>query len=104
MKLAEEISFAVRLELRRWTPHIGRMETKLAKLKAAAAANDWAGALAIAARFGRLGAEGPAIKRAHECMNGGARFYAQIGRDPEALIAAGVAALRSRYRIADVRK
>lgn len=76
------------------------METKLAKLKAAAAAGDWAAALAIAARFPRLGDEAADIKRAHECLNGqGRSFYAQIGRDPEALIQTGIDALRRKYRL-----
>jgi hypothetical protein len=72
--------------------------TKLSKLKAAAAAGDWQMALRIAAKFPQLGDHGPAIKRAHEAIHSGA-FYRQIGKDPEALIQAGIQALRERYRI-----
>ena len=74
-------------------------ETKLARLKSAADAGDWASALRIAARFPRLEKDAPAIKRAHECMTGRAEFYRAIGKNPEALIAAGIEALRRRYRI-----
>ena len=76
------------------------MQTKLDKLKAAWTAGDTAWALRIAARFPELGEHGPAIKRAHECLNGsGSRFYQQIGRDPAAIVAAGLAALAARYRL-----
>ena len=74
------------------------METKLSKLKAAAAAGDWRQALRIAARFPELGDHKAAIKRGHEAYENG-RFYQQIGRDPEALIADGIAALKDRYNI-----
>lgn len=74
------------------------MTTKLSKLKALAAVGDWQGALRIAARFPSLGDHKAAIVRAHEAFENG-HFYRQIGRDPEVLIAAGIAALRSRYRL-----
>jgi hypothetical protein len=74
------------------------METKLSKLKAAAAAGDWGKALRIAAKFPELGEHHAAIKRAHEASHSAA-FYRQIGRDPQACIDAGVAALRARYGI-----
>lgn len=74
------------------------MQTKLSKLKAAAAAGDWAGALRIAARFPQLGADKAAIVRAHECIvNPG--FYRQLGRDPALAIEAGIAALKARYKL-----
>lgn len=73
--------------------------TKISLLRAAAAADNWAAALRIAARFDRLGDEGAAIKRAHECLTGRAGFYMQLGRDPEALVAEGIEALRRRYLI-----
>lgn len=72
--------------------------TKLDKLKTHAAAGDWQGALRIAARFPQLGDHKAAIKRAHEAFIRPA-FYRQIGRDPEVLIAEGIAALRSRYSL-----
>jgi hypothetical protein len=72
------------------------METKLAKLQRAMAAGDWPLALRIAARFPRLGAHERAIRTAHEAI-AHPRFYRSLGRDPEALIAAGRAALEARY-------
>lgn len=74
------------------------METKISKLKAAAASGNWAEALRIAARFPRLGEHGPIIIRAHEALHSAA-FYRQLGRDPEALVAAGIEALKQRYRL-----
>lgn len=72
------------------------METKLDKLKAAAARNDWPGALRIAARFPQLGEHKRAIVTAHECIVN-PRFYVQLGVDPAAAVEAGKAALRARY-------
>lgn len=70
--------------------------TKISKLKAAAAKGDWAEALRIAARFPELGEHRAAITRAHEA-HANARFYRGLGKDPEALIADGIAALKDRY-------
>ena len=53
-------------------------------------------ALRIAARFPQLGAERAAILDAHVAITN-PRFCRQLGKDPEALIAVGVAALRSKY-------
>lgn len=75
------------------------METKLSKVKAAAAAGDWQGALRIAARFQDLGAHSADIKRAHEAGHS-PRFYKSLGKDPDALFAAWIAALKARYDIA----
>ena len=72
--------------------------TKLSKLKTPAARNDWRAALAIAARFQDLGNESANIKRAHEAAWHPA-FARQIGKDPDALIAAGIEALCRRYQI-----
>lgn len=74
------------------------MDTKLSKLKAHADMGDWQGALRIAARFPSLGDHRAQIIRAHEAYLRPS-FYRQIGKDPEALIAAGIAALRARYRL-----
>lgn len=74
------------------------MQTKLDKLKAAAAAGRWDDALSIAARFPRLGEHAAAIKRAHEAMHSPG-FYWQIGRDPDKLIQIGIDALKARYRL-----
>ncbi len=74
------------------------MQTKLSRLRAAAAAGDWAGALRIAAKFPELGEHAAAIRRAHEASHSAA-FYRQIGRNPEDCIQAGIDALRQRYGI-----
>jgi len=72
--------------------------TKLAQLKAAWAAGDQIGALRIASRFGDLGAHADPIRRAWDAHKNAA-FYRQIKKDPEALIAAGFAALADRYKL-----
>lgn len=71
-------------------------ESKLSKLKAAASAGDWAGAISIAAKFPDLGAEKAAITRAHGCITN-PRFFAQLGIDCAAAVEAGRQALCSRY-------
>ena len=70
--------------------------TKLSRLCDFMAAGDWPAALRLAATFPRLGDHRDAITRGREAC---ARpdFYRQIGKDPDALVAAGVAALKARY-------
>jgi predicted metal-dependent hydrolase len=75
------------------------METKISKLRAAAASCDWTLALRIAARFPDLGEHAATIVRAHEAGHN-PRFYRSLGKDPDALIAAGIDALKARYKIA----
>jgi len=77
-------------------PPRGEPRTKLAQLKAAMRAGDWALALRIAARFPRLGIHKPAIVRAHEAYTN-PRFYKQLGYDVEKLEADGRRALIERY-------
>lgn len=60
------------------------------------AADDWIGALRIAARFHDLGEHKAAITMAWEAANR-PDFYREIGKDPDALVAAGVGALKERY-------
>ena len=74
------------------------MQTKLETLKQAAAANDWRQAIAIAARFPRLGAIRDAVLDAHMAFTN-PRFLQQIKRDPDACIAAGRSAIIAAYRI-----
>lgn len=74
------------------------MDTKISKLKAAAAQGDWKAALRIAAKFPQLGGHGPRIIRAHEAGHNPG-FYRQIGKDPSALVADGIAALKERYSL-----
>lgn len=71
---------------------------KIDSLRAHAARGEWREALRLAASFQDLGAERAEIKRAHEAHTN-ARFYEQLGKDPQALIAAGIAALKTRYSL-----
>lgn len=60
------------------------------------AAGQWHDAIKLAAKFPRLGDHKAAITRAKDAIvNPG--FCRQLGRDPDALIDAGIAALRDRY-------
>lgn len=70
--------------------------TKLSQLRACMSANDWQGAVRIAARFPRLGTWRAAILDAHLAYTN-PRFAQQIGKDPVALIEAGKAALVAAY-------
>lgn len=72
------------------------METKISKLRAAWSVGDRVGALTIAAKFPRLGADKRVIVTAYECIKHPG-FYAKLGRDEASLIAAGYAALASKY-------
>ena len=74
------------------------METKLQKLKECWNTGDMLGALRIAAKFPRLGAEKTAITRAWEASQR-ADFYRQIGRDPEELVNDGFAAMRTKWEL-----
>lgn len=71
-------------------------ETKLAVLKRHLAAGEVREAIRIAARFPDLGAERAAILDAHGAFTNPS-FTKQLGKDPEALIAAGRAALERKY-------
>lgn len=72
------------------------MDRKIDQLREKMVAADWRGALAIAAKFPRLGEHKTAILRAWEATVR-PEFQRQIGRDPEQLIAAGIEALKARY-------
>lgn len=72
------------------------MDTKLSAVTTAMEANDWRRAIALAAKFPRLGAERNAILDAHLAYTN-PRFAAQLGKDLDALKLAGIAALRARY-------
>ena len=78
------------------------MRTKLQTLKETAAAGDWRKAIAIAARFPRLGAYRGAILDAHMAYTN-PRFMAQIGRDAGDCIAAGKSALIAAYGLDDIK-
>ena len=72
------------------------MNTKLSAVTAALDAGDFQRAIALAAKFPRLGAERNAILDAHGAYTN-PRFAAQLGKDIEALKLAGIAALRAKY-------
>jgi hypothetical protein len=71
-------------------------QTKLSKVQAAIAADDWPRAFSIASKFARLGPQRAAIMRAQSvALSPG--LYRQLGRDPAALIEQGNAAMRERF-------
>lgn len=72
--------------------------SKLARLRAAWDAGNRLEALRIAARFPRLGAERETITRGWAAYTNPG-FYREMGRDPEALIAAAFDALAARYEL-----
>ena len=79
-------------------PKTGLPPTKLSLLRSCAASGDWTGALRIASKFGNLGSERNAILSAWGAIRS-PDFCRQIGKDPDAAIAEGIAALRRRYSI-----
>jgi hypothetical protein len=70
--------------------------TKTQQLIALMAAGDWPRALSLANTFRMLGVHRDTIRLAHECRVW-PRFYRALGRDPEAAVAAGIAALQQLY-------
>ena len=72
--------------------------TKLSKLRGFYAVGDMHGALRIAAKFPDLGPERGAILTAWGAIQN-PRMYEQMGNDPQALVAVGVAALRAKYKL-----
>ena len=71
-------------------------QPKLSRLRAAYAAGDRIEALRIAARFPSLGAERGPILTAWGAIQNRA-MYLQMGKQPDALIAQGVAAMAAKY-------
>lgn len=72
------------------------MKPKIEIVREMMAAGDWRGATLFAAKFPQLGARRAAILSAREAyLRPG--FQRQIGKDPEALIEAGRAALLGRF-------
>jgi len=72
------------------------MQSKTQRLIELMRAGDWPRALSLANTFRRLGPHRDTIRLAHECRVH-PRFYRSVGRDPEATIAAGIAALQELY-------
>jgi hypothetical protein len=73
-------------------------ETKIAKLRTFAAAGNWRAAMAIAAKFPSLGLHKTAIMGAWEAFIR-PDFQRQLGKNPEQLISAGIAALKEKYHV-----
>lgn len=74
------------------------ISTKLDQLKKHVAHGDMRAAILLAAKFQQLGDARNAILSAREAYLR-PEFQKQLGRDPQALIDAGVAALRGRYNV-----
>lgn len=72
------------------------MKTKASAIKEQMAAGNWQKALSLAARLPRLGGHRAAILDAH-CAYAHSAFMSQLGRDIQALRAAGQAALVERF-------
>lgn len=70
--------------------------TKTAQLIALMRAEDWPRALSLAASFRMLGNHRAVIHRAHAARIN-PRFYRGLGLDPDALVAAGILALKQLY-------
>ena len=75
--------------------------TKLQQIKNALAEGDEVGALRIAASFGRLGEYRDRIRRGWAAHTQ-PRNYAELGKDPAALVADGIAAIREKYGIREM--
>jgi len=71
---------------------------KIDLLRAAMAAVEWEKALSIAAKFPRLGEHEFAIRCGNEAAQR-PEFQRQLGKDPQAIIDAGIAALKERYDV-----
>lgn len=73
-----------------------RDDTKLAAIRTAMSEEDWDKALALAARFQRLGKFAVDIRRASDALKKPDN-YRQLGFDVDELRAKGIAALKERY-------
>ena len=74
------------------------MQTKLQTLKDAAAINDWKKAVAIAARFPRLGTIRSAVLDAHMAYTN-PRFLVQVGKDVDVCKKSGRDAIIAAYSL-----
>jgi hypothetical protein len=77
--------------------------TKTQQLIGLMSAGDWPRALSLANKFRMLGSHRDTIRLAHECRVW-PRFYAALGRDPKAAVAAGIAALQQLYPTKEFRR
>lgn len=74
----------------------GSPPRKIDRLRDLMRAGRWDAALALAARWPRLGDHAQAIRLGHEAA-AHPGFYRQLGKDPEQMREAGITALRERY-------
>lgn len=72
------------------------LKTKLSQIREYMTAGDWRAAMKLADSFGDLGRYKEPIERAWAAYTR-PQFYLEIGKNPAALIAAGMAALVERY-------
>jgi len=76
------------------------METKMitasTKLEKLLREGNYLKALSLASKFPRLGEHKEQIRLGHEA-NQNPSFYRQIGKNPDQLVADGIAALKDRY-------
>ena len=72
------------------------MVTATTKLEALLKQGDFSKALSLAAKFPRLGKHKEQIRLGHEA-NLHPCFYKQLGKNPDQLVADGIAALKERY-------
>ena len=70
--------------------------TKLARVREAMSDGDWPLAIKLAAKFQSLGDQEEAIRRAKDALNN-PEMYTQLGHDLEAVLQAGIAALKTRF-------
>lgn len=74
----------------------GEREPKLVRLRRHIANEDWHAAFKLAMSLPRLGDDKSAIERAWQAMTR-PEFVRQLGKDPDALLEAGKAAMRKRF-------
>lgn len=72
------------------------MITASNKLEKLLREGDYSKALSLAAKFPKLGKHKEQIRLGHEA-NQHPSFYKQIGKNPDQLVADGIAALKERY-------
>lgn len=74
----------------------GNPPRKLDTLRALMAAGKWGRAISLASSWADLGEQRDAIRQAASALLSPS-FYEGMGKDPQALAAAGIAALKARY-------
>ena len=72
------------------------METRTSQLITMMSDGKWIDAIKFAAKFPTLGKQADDIIRAKEAINN-PDFYRQLKKDPDELIALGIAALKNRF-------